>query len=209
VYDLAVRSLNQVALCKIFKVLAMNAAQPEFLDLSPEFHSEFLDDSQLRKFGRDPRNDLSTEFLDAALAKGDECYGVLRGAELVSYSWYSTQPTIASDGLTIHFNSDFIYRYKGFTHPAYRGRRLHAREISRAVRDFQIRGFRGTVAYVESNNFASLRSCYRVGYRHVGNALVLGIQNRTWAWTGRACRDFGCSFRPTENFVKPSLVAGT
>jgi hypothetical protein len=209
VYDLAVRSLNQVALCKIFKVLAMNAAQPEFLDLSPEFHSEFLDDSQLREFGRDPRNDLSTEFLDAALAKGDECYGVLRGAELVSYSWYSTQPTIASDGLTIHFNSDFIYRYKGFTHPAYRGRRLHAREISRAVRDFQIRGFRGTVAYVESNNFASLRSCYRVGYRHVGNALVLGIQNRTWAWTDRACRDFGCSFRPTENFVKPSLVAGT
>jgi len=201
-YDLAVRTINVVALGKVFKVLALDAARPEFLDLPAGYRSEFLSESQLRAFACDPRHELTYEFLDDALAKGDECYAVLHGVKLACYSWYSTQPTVASDGLSIHFDPAFVYGYKAFTLPDYRGQRLHAIEVSRAWQAYLARGYRGTIAYVESHNFASLRSCYRMGYRDVGRALVLGMAGRSWAWAGRGCRAFGCSFRPSAEAAR-------
>jgi len=196
-YDLVVRTINVVALAKVFKVLVMDASRPEFLELPAGFRSKFLSEAQLRAFAGDPRNELADEFLDDALAKGDECYALLRNEKLACYSWYSTQPTVASDGLSIHFNPAFVYGYKAFTLPDFRGQRLHAIEVSRAMQAYLARGFRGTIAYVESHNFASLRSCYRMGYRDAGRALALGIAGRSWAWAGRGCRAFGCRFRPT------------
>ncbi len=197
-YDLAVRTFNVIALGKVFKVLVLDAARPEFLELPEGFRSEFLSESQLREFARDPRHELTDEFLADALAKGDECYAVLQGEKLACYSWYSTRLTVASDGLSIHFDPAYVYGYKAFTLPDYRGQRLHAIEVSRAWQAYLARGFRGTIAYVESHNFASLRSCYRMGYRDVGRALVLGLKGRSWAISGRGCRAFGCRFLPTS-----------
>jgi hypothetical protein len=196
-YDLGLRTINVVALAKVFKVLVMDVSRPEFLQLPAGFRSRFLTETQLRARACDPCNELTDEFLDDALAKGDECYAVLDGAKLACYSWYSSKPTVASDGLSIHFNPAFVYGYKAFTLPDYRGQRLHAIEVSRALEAYLARGFRGTIAYVESHNFASLRSCYRMGYRDVGRTLALGIGGRPWAWTGRGCRAFGCRFRPS------------
>ena len=195
-YDLALRCINRVALAKVFKVLAITAVQREFLELPAEFHSEFLSARQLRQYSRDPQCDLAADFVEEAVAGGDQCYAVLHGATLVTYSWYSTRPTIASDGLTINISPEYVYGYKGYTHPRYRGRHLHAIEVSRAIQEYLNRGFRGSVAYVESHNFASLKSCYRTGHRDVGRAFVVGLCRRCLVLADRGCREFGVSFRP-------------
>jgi hypothetical protein len=196
VYDLALRTVNRVALLKIFKGVRIDVVHPDFLELEPGFRAEFLGESLLREFARNPQCELPDEFLDAALAKGDECYAILDGPTLAAYGWYSNQPTEASDGLEIVFSSDFMYMYKGFTHPKYRGRRLHAIGMNRALREYLARGFRGLVSYVESNNFSSLKSCYRIGYQDIGRVLAVRLAGRPMTVAGRGCRPYGFGFRP-------------
>lgn len=41
--------------------------------------------------------------------------------------------------------------------------RLHGVGMSMALRHYLARGFKGLVSYVESTNFASLKSCSRMG----------------------------------------------
>ncbi|MGD9649081.1 MAG: hypothetical protein AB7U73_25445, partial [Pirellulales bacterium] len=143
IYDLACRTVNQVVLAKVFKVMAMRSVRLELLELPPGFRSEFLSEQQLRDYSQDPQCDLSGDFVESALAHGDRCYAVLHGANLVTYSWYSTRPTIASDGLTIHFGPDYVYGFKAYTHPDYRGRHLHSIEVNRAVQEYLARGYLG------------------------------------------------------------------
>src|SRR5205085_675505 len=120
-----------------------------------------------------PEYEMTEPFLHDAFAKGDECYAILDGSTLAAYGWYSNTPTaIDVPGLVLDFDPAYIYMYKGFAHPHYRGQRLHSIAMTRALDAYLREGFRGFVSYVEWNNFASLKSCYRMGYRHFGNVYL-------------------------------------
>jgi hypothetical protein len=88
--------------------------------------------------------------------------------------------------------------YKGFTHPQYRGQRLHAVGMNLALREYLNRGYRGLVSYVESNNFSSLKSVYRLGYRDIGSIAVWKAFGRPVMVRSRECRKFGLCFQPTK-----------
>lgn len=207
VYDLTVRTVNRLMLLKIFQGIWIDQVHADFLELEPGFRAEFLAAERLRAFAQDPETELSDEFLDAALAKGDRCYAILEGENnLAAYGWYSNQPTEASDGLEVVFSPDYMYMYKGYTHPKYRGRRLHAIGMNRALRDFREQGYLGLVSYVESNNFSSLKSCYRMGYNDIGRVLVTRFVGRPLTMTGRGCRQYGFEFRPLAKDGKPAPV---
>ncbi len=101
----------------------------------------------------------------------------LAGDDLAAYGWYSNKPTTLDfEGLRLQFDDKYIYMYKGFTAPEHRGQRLHAIGMTRALEAYLQRGYRGIVSYVEWNNFASLKSCYRMGYRHLGNVVIAGVR---------------------------------
>ena len=69
----------------------------------------FLTEEMLRRFGRDPENNMSKSFLEEALAKGDECYGILDGTRLASYGWYSTKPSrIEPACFILRFRQDYV-----------------------------------------------------------------------------------------------------
>ena len=192
VADLALRVANRVMILKVLKCVTIETPNPEFLNCDKNYRGLFMEPDLLRKFSASPDYELSPSFLDRALAKGDECYGFLDGDVLAAYGWYSRKPTETDwHGLMIHFDDEHIYMYKGFTHPKHRGKRLHAVGMSRALEANLERGYKGIVSYVEWNNFASLKSCYRMGYTDFGTIYAAAIGSTWLVHCDAGCRRGG------------------
>lgn len=189
--DVAIQAINHVVLFKILKCVFVTAPSPSYLQTKHQYWCGFLDQGSLMHYARSKEYDLSQEFLGPTLAKGDECFGILDGKNLASYGWYSNKATDALDGLMVHFDNKHIYMYKGFTHPKYRGQRLHAIGMTMALKEYLNRGFRGLVSTVEWNNFESLKSVYRMGYQDFGTICVIRILDRYLIHCTKGCRDFG------------------
>jgi hypothetical protein len=47
------------------------------------------------------------------------------------------------------------------------------------------------VSYVESTNFDSLKSCFRMGYRVFGSIYVIRLFGRAFAFSSPGCGPFG------------------
>ena len=149
---------------------------------------------------------MSRAFVDEALRNGDECYAMRDGETLAAYGWYSTRPTpIHPAELVLQFAEGHIYMYKGFTDKRYRGQRLHAIGMTRALQHYLDAGHRGIVSYVESTNFDSLKSCFRMGYEVFGSVYVVRIFGAYFTWAGPGCDAFG--FRVTSKESPAPLSA--
>jgi len=85
--------------------------------------------------------------------------------------------------------------------PAYRGKRLHAVGMCRALRAVTEEGRNGLISWVFSNNFASLRSVMRMGYRIFGEAYVLRAGTRSFTYATSACRDYGFWVEPLDTVL--------
>jgi len=203
-YDVVIRSINTFVYMKTLECVVIEQVDPEALTLPAHLRYARLEGARLSLFGRVKENELPDEFVQDALDKGDECYAVLEGMTLASYGWYSKTPTLVDNDLRLHFNPQYVYMYKGFTAKPYRGQRLHAIGMMRALNEYRQQGFRGLVAYVESNNFDSLKSCYRMGYKTCGRIRVLRIGLRYFIHCGRGCSDYGLELQPNSLAPNPS-----
>ena len=202
IYDLGLRAINRVVFLKIFKAMRLDIVNPEYLEASQQLAWQFFSKSQLQALAENPAHDITPEFLREALEKGDECYGALDGQVLASYGWYSDKPTATSDDLTVYYSPEYIYMYKGFTHPDYRGKRLHAIGMNRALHEYLERHYKGLVSYVESNNFSSLKSTRRLGYEDFGRVVVFSIGKHLFIHASRSCSKFGFSFAKARPAVE-------
>src|ERR1041385_2343744 len=142
-------AVNRVVLFRVLKCVQVSEVDPKFLEIDPRFEHRILDANTLRRFSAIPKYGLPSSFLDEALAKGDECYGILDGYRLATFGWYSFDPTMISDDLRLHFDPSHVYMYKGFTDPDYRGQRLHAIGMTWALKLYRERGSKGLVSYVD------------------------------------------------------------
>jgi len=202
-YDLAYKSLSRMVRFKVLIGITIRRADPAFLDCDARYRCALLEPEELRALGRDPVNEMPPEFLDAALGKGDECYAILEGERVASYGWYATTPTTLDlPDLRLHFSPQFVYMYKGFTHPDYRGQRLHAIGMTQALASYLGRGYQGLIAYVEANNFGSLKSVYRMGYTDVGRITLMRLAGRYVARASRGCQAYGLR---VETIVPPRV----
>ncbi len=179
--------------------LVPSRVDPSFFELPEGFHSAFLDEAQLLEFARDPELDLDSEFIRAGLAKGDRCFGIMKDRRLVSYGWYASRPTPIDDTLRFHFDPSYVYMYKGFTRPGARGQRLHSIGKAQALARESERGSKGILSYVESNNFAALQSCSRMGFESVGTILVVTVNDRPVSFVTPGCRPYRLDVQPMAN----------
>jgi len=188
---LAVRLINQVVRFKILRGVYVAKADPAFLDYPPAYTPSFLLPGALQAFADDPRSEMSRPFVEDALRHGDECYAICDGEKLAAYGWYSTRPTpIDPSDLTLQFADGYVYMYKGFTDRDYRGQRLHAIGMTRALQHYLDTGYKGIVSYVESTNFDSLKSCFRMGYHVFGSVYVLRVFGRYFTFASPGCDAF-------------------
>lgn len=190
-HDLQQRAVNRIVPFQIMK--GMTAVLP---DINPGLfdHGSFragfaTQDELLAHTGAE--YEMSPAFVRESLGKGDECYALFDGDRLASFGWYSNQPTLISDRLLLHFDPSWVYMYKGYTHPDYRGKRLHGIGMSLALRAYTERGSQGLISYVKSNNFQSLRSIERMGYRIFGEIYLARVLGRAVSWTTPSCKPYG------------------
>jgi hypothetical protein len=205
-HDWALKAVNSVVVLKILRGVWIERADPIFLQCPERYSRGFLPAEAIRKFARAPENGLSEDFVEEALSKGDECFGICDGGTLASYGWYSTTPTrIDPPDLFLRFSGDYIYMYKGFTHPRYRGQRLHAIGMTLALQHYLSAGSRGLVSYIESNNFDSLKSTFRMGYMEFGSVYVLKIFGRCLSYRSRRCKRFDFGIEPLPESSRRSI----
>jgi hypothetical protein len=191
-HQLSLGALNCFVEFKILRALYVERPDPAFLGCPGPYTAGFLPEKTLRQFASDAKCELSDDFLDATLLRGDECYAICDGEALAAYGWYSCGPTpIGLPGLLLQFSPAYVYMYKGFTHDRYRGQRLHAIGMTMALRHYVSNGFKGIVSYVESGNFDSLKSCFRMGYRVFGSVYVIKLFGRYFTFTSPGCEKFG------------------
>ena len=203
-HDLALRAANKVVVLKILKGMTAERVDPRFVTCPGPYRPMFLDEKRLRELGRDPANGLPESFLNEALSEGDECFGFLAGETLAAYGWYSRRPTpIDPPDLVLDPGDHYIYMYKGFTHPAHRGKRLHAIGMTLALQHYQRRGYRGLISYVESNNFASLNSVKRMGYEMFGSVCALRVFGIHWTHAGAGWKQHGARIEPGPSLAAP------
>jgi hypothetical protein len=196
-HDVSLRAANRVLLLKILRGMTVERVDPRFLVCPEPYRPMFLDETRLRTFSRDPGNEMSESFLDEALDNGAECYGILAGEALAAYGWYSRKPTrIDPPEFVLHPGDRYVYMFKGFTHPEHRGRRLHAVGMTQALQHYLDRGFKGLVSYVESNNFSSLSSVHRMGYKIFGTIYVMRLFGVDLTHASAGCHAAGVRVEP-------------
>lgn len=203
----------------ILRCLAIDTPDPAFLSLDSRYQAGFLDAEELDRYVAQPEYGLTDQFVRRELSMGHECFAIRDGQSLATYGWYSTTPTHFTDDLSVRFDRRWVYMHSGFTHPAYRGRRLHAFGMTIVLTLYRARGFKGLVSIVHSNNAASLKSCARMGYRHFGTIYtarpgrLLGLRrpsrrlDRVFILTTPGCRAFGFHLARTPVGVEPIASA--
>jgi hypothetical protein len=204
IYDVVIRSINKVVYLKTLECVVIEEVDPASLTLPPHLRYAHIEGARLSLLGRVKENELPEEFVQNALDCGDECYAVMDGNTLASYGWYSKAPTLVDGELRLLFDPQYVYMYKGFTAKSYRGQRLHAIGMMHALDEYRKQGFKGLIAYVESNNFDSLKSCYRIGYKTCGRMRVIRLAGRYFVHSGQGCSDYGLELQPNSFQPNPS-----
>lgn len=164
----------------VMEVVWLDLQRAEACSPVEGFEFRFLTADEVRAFSQDPRLDLNLNMV-AEVERGDSlCFAALDHENLAAYGWYAmhrAQPRHCF-GVGLELPDDVAYMFKGFTHPTYRGRRLHAAAMALALTELGHRGVRGLISTVEWTNEASLRSCDRLGYERLGRIAQSGPPDR-------------------------------
>lgn len=186
------RGINQVAVFGVLRgmTLEIGDISDRFLNAPIRYDCGFLDEATLHRFAEDDQNALSHEFIEWAVRRGDRCYALTDGGRLAAYGWYSMQSTEIRPKLVLHFDPRYVCIYKGFTHPRYRGQRLHAVGMAKAAQAFTHQGKKGLISYVESHDYRSFHSCDRLGFKVFGSIWIVGHHGRYLTGRTRRCHHF-------------------
>jgi GNAT superfamily N-acetyltransferase len=164
---------------------------------NPEIAIRLLDPRGVLTLCADPASGLDVDHASWRLAQGQFFIGSFAGETLVGYDWYAPGPLCLERGAVYFvFDPSFICCAYSFVQPAYRGRGLGADRWDFAHRVFAARGWRGTLYYIETRNFSSLRAAAKrtdAAQRWVGTFVHIRLIGRWICWTSPGCRRLGIS----------------
>jgi hypothetical protein len=170
----------------------------EFRPLTPE---------EVWRFAQDPDVEMTPEFADASLARGDYCFGVLQGDQLAAYDWRGLGlPVPLNEDLDVHYAyPGQVYGYAMYTRPAYRGLRLQFYNVHCADTRLLADGHTHTIGYVALQNFASIRNLSRLRDQvFVGWAGYLRIRGRYLTFRSPGARRYGFKIARSHKEVVPA-----
>ncbi len=134
------------------------------------------------------------------------------------YGWYALGSIEGEHhmGVPMSFPDDVAYMYNAFTHPDFRGRRLHGTAMALALRSLADRGITKLLSTVEWTNYASLRSFERLGFEQIrapldarGQQLPLGHELQSGAIAGNSLWPRGTRVTPRlREEIDAAAVAG-
>lgn len=164
------RVLTRGASLDIVHVLLLEPDRMRVPSADPCFEMRFLRPDEVRRFARNPANELSPAFADRAERGLDLCFAAIHGDRLANYAWYALDSVEAehSAGAALGLPPDMAYLYKAFTHPDFRGQRLNGACIGKALAALAEHGVSRLLSLVYWSNSASLRSFDRLGCQRLG-----------------------------------------
>jgi hypothetical protein len=162
----------------------------------PRFTFRFLTPEEIEEYAKDPTFFISPKLADGVRNGTEVCFAALAGDRLAAFGCYTlgfVTPDRAA-GAAISFPSDVAYMSFGFTHPDFRGARLHALVMGLALQQLAERGVTKFVSLVSWTNWASLHSCWRIGYKDVGNMVTIGSSKRAIGFYPKVAQELGVRF---------------
>jgi hypothetical protein len=170
----------------------------------PRFTFRFLTVGEIESFAKEP-----SYFIDPSLVGGvrdgrEVCFAALEGDRLAAFGCYTLGfvPPEQCSGAALSFPADVAYMSYGFTHPDFRGARLHGYIMGLALQELATRGVTKLVSIVAWTNWASLKSCWRLGYINLGNMITIGGKKRAIGLYPKAAKKRGVRFG--RKAVKPA-----
>jgi hypothetical protein len=149
-----------------------------------------------RFFNREQGHSYQYAFAADALARGDRCFGLLKGGRLLWYCWYARGAAPVFDGVDAAVDFPFLYVYNAHTDDAHRGRRLHSMGAQASGHFFAREGYRAFTAYIEATNLPPLIAAQRMGEWVMGFAVVRRTPGGARWFATRGCKKAG--FRLTR-----------
>ena len=180
------------------------------LDLPEDTVMRFLTPSEVESFAQDPANEFVESHVARAHTGTDLCFASLVDGRLASYGWYTLGRSFAigDQGLLMRGPSNAAYMHSGFTHPDFRGRRLHGIGMGRALHTLSDRGVDALLSNVDWANHASLKSCACLGYEMLGNLYSVGFGGCRFVSSPKAARSLDTTFeRSNESEMRPTQPA--
>ncbi len=160
------------------------------------FSFRFISADEIEAFAQDP-----SYFIDSSLADGvregrEVCFAALEGDRLAAFGCYTLGyvPPEQAAGAAMSFPGDVAYMSYGFTHPDFRGARLHGYIMGLALQELAKRGITKLVSIVAWTNLPSLKSCWRLGYINLGNMVTIGGKKRAIGFYPADAKDLGVRF---------------
>lgn len=188
-------ALNQILDVEVFGCLFLVVGDENdtYLNSGP-LEARFLEEEEVIELSRDPSNGLrEPKETERALAQGDLCYALLDSGRPVNLCLFSNGLTHLVDDLYVRFDATWWYMYGGYTHPDWRGRRLHAIGVVRGFRELQKQGVDRLVTLYERTNYRSLVSLRRMGWQPCGTLWRLGVAGHSRLGRSKRARGQGIS----------------
>ena len=200
-FHLAYRAANRVLQLRVWNtlVITVDTIDPGILAESRKAGVRMLEASAMRPYAENAEYGLTRPTLDGAITRGDRCAAIFDGDVLSAYGWYATQPIRLLEipgAPLLRFDPAYAYMYNGFTHPAYRGKRLHALGMAAALDVYTREGRAGLLSYVDSSNFSSLKSCRRMGYRSFGRVSMFALGAHQHYRSTSGCKRYDFRIEP-------------
>jgi len=168
--------------------------EPEYPATNPDLVFRKIEIGEIKDASEDPDLDMTADFVDDAIARGDLAFGAFDGPRLVSYMWRSVGSAPDADGVWIRVRKPYNYSYKSYTRPSYRGQRISP--VVHLFSDNEMRklGYRYRAGFVAISNYASLRMGLHMGSIQIGRAGYLAWFGRLIPFRSRAVKEIGFEF---------------
>jgi GNAT superfamily N-acetyltransferase len=161
---------------------------------------------QLRAAIHDSELDMSTDFIEGAIARGDQCFGAYAQGTLISYVWLACDWAPHEPGVIVKINEPYSYIYKVFTRTSHRGLGIWPALAAAASRCSVAQGREHVIGIIEISNFSSRKTFSKLGAKKVGFAGFLLQRKRCLTFYGRDVKRAGFRFE-IEHQVAPASVA--
>ena len=175
----------------------INATLGERFDLHTPSREEL--DRAYAHFGKN----LMRDSVEQALARGDVCMAAFdRDSDnrMVGFSWGARKTAPHGDGLWVEVEYPYLYGYKAYVDPEYRGLGINVALIVERDKTIAQEGYRSSVGFVETHNYASVHSNVRMGSQPAGYAGYIKLFGRAFPFRSPKARASTLRFyRPTHD----------
>jgi hypothetical protein len=176
-YGLAQR-LMTLDVTEVYWIDVCSARMPA---VDPAFEFRPLTSDDIRHFACDASSGLDPLLASRIAGGWDFCLGAFLAGRLAAYGWFARGSIEAEHnrgeqpgtGVAISFSRNVAFAYGGFTHPDFRGRRLHSAVKLHGLRLLAADGVRYLLTTTDWTNWAAIRSFDRLGAQRLG-----------WCWRG-------------------------